>query len=108
MLNFKASLLSMFGIVGEYLSVLFNTALHQELAIALPIATKVVAQIALDPSLITNPGKRDIAIAGVLTELGASQAKIGISIAELAVSLAYQKYKAETVVAPALTAPAAS
>lgn len=102
MLNFKATLLSLFGELGNYLAILFKDALHKELALALPIATRVIAQVAMDPTLLSGSDKRDAAIGLALAELGKSQITIGISVLNLAIELAVQKSKAE---APAIAAP---
>jgi hypothetical protein len=91
----KAWLLKWFGPVGEYLSAILNSAVHQELKIVLPIATKLVKQVASDPTLLNGGAKFDAALAGVLLELGAAQSQVAISTVSLAIELAYTKFKLE-------------
>ena len=93
-MNVKAILVKMLGNLGEYLSVLFNKAIHDELAIILPLATKAVVQVAKDATLTSGEAKFDGAVAIILAEIGKSQLQIGVSLVNFAVELAYQKFKA--------------
>jgi hypothetical protein len=91
----KAWLLKFFGDLGEFLAVLFNKALNEELKVVLPIAKRLVAQVAADPNLITGSAKREVVIATILAELGAAQMSVGMSVVALAVELAVTKMKQE-------------
>lgn len=91
----KAWLLKLFGDIGEYLSVLFDKAIKEELKVVLPIATKLVRQVAADPTLLSGSSKRDAVIAGIIAELGAAQMQVGLSVVSLAVELAYTRMKIE-------------
>ena len=93
-MNIKATLISFFGDVGRFLAILFKKAIHDELAIALPIAANAVRQIAADPSIISNADKRDAAVSNVLAEVGKAQVSVGLGIVNLAVELAVQEFKA--------------
>lgn len=53
----KAWFLKIFGPLGEYLSALFSKALNEQLKVVLPIAAKLVKQVAADPTLITRECK---------------------------------------------------
>lgn len=91
----KAWLLKLFGDIGEYLSVLFDKAIKEELKIVLPIATKLVRQVAADPTLLSGSAKRDAVIAGIIAELAVAQTQVGLSIISLAIELAYTRMKVE-------------
>jgi hypothetical protein len=91
----KAWLLKFFGPLGEFLSTILNSAVHQELQIVLPIATKLVKQVAADPSLLTGGAKFDAALAGVLLELSAAQTQVAVSTISLAIELAYTTMKVQ-------------
>jgi hypothetical protein len=95
MSGFKVSILHFFGLLGDYLSVLFTSAIQQEMKIVLPLATKYIAKIANDPTLLTGAEKRAVAISQIVGELGQGQSAIGSSIINLAIELAYQKFKVE-------------
>jgi hypothetical protein len=89
----KQWLLKLLGILGEYLKVLFDSAIKAELEVIMPIATNIVKQVAKDPTLLSSSAKRDAAIAGILAEITAAQVQVGNSIINLAVELAYQNIK---------------
>lgn len=91
-MNFTASILKFFGVLGEYFAAIFKSAINQELKIVLPIATKAVKLVASDPSLLSGGAKREAAIAAILAELASKQAQVGISTLNLAIELAYQKF----------------
>jgi len=91
----KAWLLKFFGELGEFLAVLFNKALNEQLKVVLPIAKRLVVQVAKDPTLITGSAKREVVIATILAELGAAQVDVAKSVIALAVELAVTKMKEE-------------
>jgi hypothetical protein len=91
-MSFATSILSFFGVLGEYFAAIIKSAVNQELKIVLPVATKAIAAIAQDPTLLTGGAKRDAAIAIILAELGSKQVAVGVSTLNLAIELAYQKF----------------
>jgi hypothetical protein len=91
----KVWLLRLFGFLGEFLAVLFQKGIAEELKVVLPIVTRYVKAVANDPSLITGESKREVVFATVLSELGAAQLQVGSSVINLAIELAVQKFKNE-------------
>jgi hypothetical protein len=91
----KVMILKFFGFLGEFLAVLFQKGISEELKIVLPIVTRYVKAVANDPSLITGSAKREVVFATVLSELGAAQISVASSVINLAIELAYQKFKNE-------------
>ncbi len=92
-MNVKEWIIAKLGILGQFLSVLFKDALQKELKLVLPIAAKVVAQIAADASILTSEQKRNVALENITAELLASQRDISKSIISLAIELAVQQLK---------------
>ena len=92
-MNFKQNLLSFFGDLGKFLSVLFKDTVQQELKVVLPIALDAVTQVALDPTLLNGGAKRDAAISIVQDKLVKSQYTVGVSVVSLAVELAVTNIK---------------
>lgn len=92
-MNMKEWIIAKLGILGQFLSVLFKDALQKELKLVLPIAAKIVAQIAADTSILTSEQKRNVAFENITTELLASQRDISKSIISLAIELAVQQLK---------------
>jgi hypothetical protein len=86
----EEKLLSVLGEVGSVLKILFEDTIQQELQVVIPLATKIVAEIAADPTLVTSDQKRNAALAGIGADLLASQKQIAPSIISLAVELAVQ------------------
>lgn len=97
----KQWLLKLFGNVGEFLAVLFNNAIQQELKVVLPIAAKAVAQVAVDPALLTGDLRRNAALVAIGGELAKAQVQVGLSTVNLAIELAYTKFKTEQPTTPA-------
>jgi predicted N-acetyltransferase YhbS len=92
-MNIRAQLLNFFGVLGQFLSVLFREALQKELVIVVPLAREIVAQVAFDPTLLSSSAKRNAAIAVIITKLAAQQLTIGQDVIRLAIELAYQDFK---------------
>lgn len=92
-MKIKAFFVKSLGIVGRFLSILFNDVIHKELELLLPIAEQVVVQVASDPSLVTNDSKRQAAISAIGSQIAAKQLQIAGSSINLAIELSYQKYK---------------
>lgn len=95
-----AWLLKFFGSLGRFLSVLFKGAINEELKVVLPIAAGAVRSVASDPTLLSSGAKRDTAIGLILAELASAQAKVGVSVINLAIELAVQEFKANEVTQP--------
>jgi hypothetical protein len=89
----KVLLLKLLGSLGDYLKVIFQTALKEELKVVMPIATTFVKQVASDPTLLTGAEKRAVAFKSILDQLSSSQAQIGTSVVNLAIELAVQNMK---------------
>lgn len=88
-------LLSLLGELGKTLKVLFQNAIQKELAVALPIAKKMVLEVAADPSILQQEDKRKAAFARVVDELLASHKEVASSTINLAIELAVKALKAE-------------
>ncbi len=87
-MNIKQKVLSMLGELGQFLAVLFKDTVQQELKVVVPIAVNAVAQVALDPTLLTGGAKRDAAIGLIQNQLVQSQVTVGVSVIYLALGLA--------------------
>lgn len=92
-MNIKQWFLNWLGDLGQFLKVLFKDALQAELKAVMPIALKVVKQVAADPTLLNGGAKRDAAIEQIQNELVKSQIQVGLSVVSLAVELAVQNIK---------------
>lgn len=89
----KEWLLNMLGVLGQYLKVLVKGAVKAQLDQVMPIAQNAVKMISQDPSILTSDEKRKAAFDTILKQLGDAQSKVGTSIINLAIELAYQNVK---------------
>lgn len=89
-------LLSLLGELGKALKVLFQKTVQDELAIALPIAKKLVVAIATDNTILTSEDKRKAAFSGIVAELLTENKKLASSTINLAIELAVKTIKQET------------
>lgn len=81
-------LLSKLGVLGQFLAVLFDSALKKELEFLLPIALGAVTAAATDDTLTTGKKKNAFVINSITTQMKAVQADIGMSTVNLAIELA--------------------
>ena len=93
-MNIKQTILRIFGKLGQFLSILFADAVRKELEVVMPIAVNAVKTVALDSSILSNPAKRDAAVALIVDELTKAQVQVGSSVIALGVELAVQHMKA--------------
>ena len=84
-------LISMFGVLGKYLAVLFNSALKAELSLLLPIASKAVLAAELAPA---GTDKFVFAANKIGAEIIAGQFSIATSTINLAIELAVKEMQA--------------
>lgn len=102
-MSFKSQLVSMFGELGHFVSVLFQEALQQELVVVVPLARSLIAQVAMDPTLLTSSAKRGAVLAMLATQLVPKQVAVGEDVLRLAIELAYQDFKLAPPVATSTT-----
>lgn len=86
-------LLSKLGILGQFLAVLFDSALKKELEFLLPIALGAVTAAASDDTLTTGKKKNAFVINSIASQMKAVQADIGMSTVNLAIELALKTAK---------------
>lgn len=84
-------LISLFGILGKYIAVLFNSTLKAELSLLLPIATSAVIAAELTPA---GTDKFVFASNKIKAELIAGQFAIATSTVNLAIELALKELQA--------------
>ena len=89
----KVLLFKLLGSLGDYLKVIFQTTLKEELKLIMPIATTFVKQVASDPTLLTGAEKRAVAFKSIISQLDAGQAQVGNSVVNLAIELAYANFQ---------------
>ena len=76
------------GVLGQFLAVLFDSALKKELEFLLPIALQAVSTAAIDATLTTGNKKKTFVINSITSQMKAVQADIGMSTVNLAIELA--------------------
>lgn len=81
-------LLSKLGVLGQFLSVLFNSALKKELEFLLPIASQSVLCALNDEELNTGSKKKAFVIKSITSQMKDAQVDIGMSTVNLAIELA--------------------
>lgn len=92
-MNLKEKFIAFLGVLGQYVSVLFREALQAELTVVVPLARKLVAEVAMDPTLVTSSDKRHAVMTELVSQLAPRQKKVGEDVIRLAIELAYQDFK---------------
>jgi H2-forming N5,N10-methylenetetrahydromethanopterin dehydrogenase-like enzyme len=93
-----------FGTTGQYISVLLDGVVREELEHVLPIATTAVAMVSANPTLIAPGPQQEAAVVIILAQLALSQIYVGRDIINLAIEIAVQNRKYEYVVPTDTTA----
>jgi hypothetical protein len=88
-------LLSKLGVLGQFLAVLFDSALKKELEFLLPVALSAVTAAAIDSTLTTGTKKKNFVIGSITTQMKDAQFEIGLSTINLAIELALKSTKAK-------------
>jgi hypothetical protein len=86
-------LLSKLGVLGQFLAVLFDSALKKELEFLLPIALQAVSAAAIDATLTTGKKKNAFVIGSITSQMKDVQSEIGLSTVNLAIELALKSIK---------------
>ena len=86
-------LLSKLGVLGQFLAVLFDSALKKELEFLLPIVSQSVLVALNDAELNTGTKKKSFVFKSIMTQMKDAQMVIGTSTVNLAIELALKSVK---------------
>jgi hypothetical protein len=90
-----------FGTLWDFIKPLLSAGIHDALNQLLPVALNIVAQIAKDPTVVSNDDKRNAALKNLQSYVTMIGISVGTSVLNTAIELAVQKLKTtETTAVP--------